>query len=134
MSDVRPISAADWVLLAIVCACQFLAGLLELFFLAQFYLGTVLIPLVIIVAIVGNIALPRWGFQIVGRTAGVALPMICWLIPVLGLTMYTRPEGDVFVLGELGQQYAYFGMLLVGAVAGFSTVVINAGRTTATRR
>jgi hypothetical protein len=42
--------------------------------------------------------------------------------------MYTRPEGDLFVLGEFYQDVAFYGLLLIGAAAGFGTIVLLAGR------
>jgi hypothetical protein len=37
------------------------------------------------------------------------------------------PEGDIFVLAEQGQQWTFYALLLVGAAAGFATVVVITG-------
>ena len=50
------------------------------------------------------------------------------MVPLLGLAMVSRPEGDVFVLGgHSTQQWAFYGVLLLGAAAGFVTVVLLNG-------
>jgi hypothetical protein len=52
-------------------------------------------------------------------------PFLCWLLPVLVLALLPRPEGDVVVQGGGGQQWAFYGLLLGGCVAGFATVVLT---------
>jgi hypothetical protein len=59
----------------------------------------------------------------VDRPAGSAAPFLCWLVPVLVLALLPRPEGDVLVAGSGGQQYAFYGVLLGGCVAGFISLV-----------
>jgi hypothetical protein len=118
---------AEWVGVALLCACAVLSALLELLFVGQFYIGTMIVPVVVIVAIVGNVLLPVWGFRIVHRISGAVLPVLSWLIPILVLSMYTRPEGDLFVIAEFHQQWVFYGLLLLGAGAGFATVVVLSG-------
>ena len=113
----------EWVTLGLVCASSMLSALLELLFVARFYVGTVIVPLVVLAAVVGNVGLSWWGFRLAGSTRGAVLPLVSWLLVVLGLTLYNRPEGDLFVLGVHGQQYAYYGLLFAGAIAGFATDV-----------
>ncbi|HZZ97556.1 MAG TPA: hypothetical protein VFE19_11085 [Jatrophihabitantaceae bacterium] len=105
-----------------------MSSLLELVFLAEFYVGTVIVPIMILAALVGNILLPLWGFRTVWRISGAVLPLVSWLIPMLALTMYNRPEGDLFVIGEFHQDTAFYGLLLIGAAAGFGTIVMISGR------
>jgi hypothetical protein len=116
--------------IVLLCASAILSALLEVAFLAQFYIGTVIVPVVILAALVGNIVLPLWGFRTVHQISGALLPVVCWLVPILVLTMYNRPEGDLFVLGEFYQDAAFYGLLLVGAAAGFGTIVVLTGRFT----
>jgi hypothetical protein len=115
--------AADWLAFVLICASAALAALLEVLFLTQFYIGSVIVPLVILVAIVGNLALPRMGFAAIRSPVGAVLPVLLWLVVVLVPVLYSRPEGDLFVLGEYGQQWAYYGMLFAGAIAGFACVI-----------
>jgi hypothetical protein len=114
----------DAVSLVLLCGCAVLSALLELAFLTQFYSGTALIPVTIAAALVGNVVLPVWGFRTVQRVFGALLPVLSWLIPILVLTMYNRPEGDLFVLGAYYQDAGFYGLLLAGAAAGFGTVVV----------
>lgn len=115
---------AEWASFVFVCGSAALAALLELLFLAQFYIGKVIVPVVILAAIVGNVVLPRLGNAILGSVKGAVLPVALWLIVILVPTLYNRPEGDLFVLGVHGQQYAYYGLLFAGAIAGFGTIVV----------
>ena len=116
--------AAEWASFVFVCGSSALAALLEVLFLAEFYVGKVIVPVVIIAAVVGNVVLPRLGREVLGSAKGAVLPVVLWLIVILVPTMYNRPEGDLFVLGVYGQQYAYYGLLFAGAIAGFGTVVV----------
>jgi hypothetical protein len=116
--------AADWVSLVLVCASAALAALLELMLLAQFYIGKVIIPVVIVAAVAGNVYLPRLGRWVFGTVRGAIAPVALWLLVILVPTLYNKPEGDLFVLGVYGQQYAYYGLLFGGAVAGFGTVIV----------
>lgn len=132
MSDESP-GAAGWVTVAFLCGAAALSAMLELAFLSEFYAGTVIIPVTIVAAMVGNVLLPMLGLRALGRTAGAVLPLLCWLIPVLVLTMYNRPEGDLFVIAEYQQQYAFYGLLLGGSAAGLATVVLAGGNASARR-
>jgi hypothetical protein len=107
----------------LVAGCAFLAALLEVGFLGEFYYGKAIIPVVVLGAIAGNLVLPRLGLAALGRTVGAIVPVAIWLLIVLIPAVYNRPEGDLFVLGTYGQQYAYYGLLFGGAIAGFATVI-----------
>ncbi|HEY8301536.1 MAG TPA: hypothetical protein VIG48_06540 [Jatrophihabitans sp.] len=123
MTD-RP-GAADWLTFVLVAGCAFLAALLEVFFLTEFYNGKAIIPVVILGAIAGNLLLPRLGLAALGRAAGAIVPVAIWLVVVLIPAVYNRPEGDLLVLGTHGQQYAYYGLLFGGAIVGFATVITS---------
>ena len=113
---------------ALLCGCALLSSLLELAFLAEFYAGTAIVPVTILAAVISNIVLPLWGFRTVNTLSGAVLPVLSWLVPILALTMYNRPEGDLFVIGEFHQDTAFYGLLLLGAAAGFGTIVKLSGR------
>jgi hypothetical protein len=119
--------AADWAAVALLCACGVFSGLLELLFVGQYYVGTFVVPVVVVAAVVGNFVLTRWGYRILGRLSGATLPLVFWLLPVLALTMYNRPEGDVIVTSLYGQQWVYYGVLFLGAGAGLVTIVMLTG-------
>ncbi len=116
--------AAEWISFVLVCASAALAGLLEVLFLAQFYIGKVIIPITIIAAVAGNVILPRMGRWLLGSVRGAIAPIALWLLVILIPALYNRPEGDLFVLGIYGQQWAYYGLLFAGAIAGFATIIV----------
>lgn len=128
MTDEGRPGALDWVSFALICGSTVLSALLEVMFLSQFYVGTVIVPVVVLAAIAGNVLLPRWGSAVLASGKGAVITVVLWLVVVLALTLYNRPEGDVFVLGNHGQQYAFYGLLFGGAVAGFVSIVQATGR------
>jgi hypothetical protein len=129
----RAPGAAEWVAIALLCGCGVFSALLELLFIGRYYIGTFVVPVVVVAAVVGNLVLTRWGFRILRRMSGATLPLVFWLLPVLALTMYNRPEGDVIVTSLYGQQWVYYGLLFLGAGAGFVTIVMLSGGPAARR-
>jgi hypothetical protein len=119
----RP-GAVEWATFALICGSVVLSATLELMFLSQWYIGTVLVPFVILAAIAGNLALPYWGFSIIGSAKGAIVPVGLWLLVIVFPTLYMRPEGDIFVLGNHGQNYGFYGLFFTGSIAGFATVVV----------
>lgn len=119
----RSAGAAGVTAAVLVCASGVLSAALELFFVPV-YLGSVLAPFTVAAALLGGIALPLLGRAAAG-TAGSMLPVLFWLVTLVGLALVPRPEGDVLVLGGNGQEYVFYAVLLVGAAAGFGTVVIT---------
>ena len=117
---------AEWVGVAVLCACAVLSALLELLFV-PLYVGATIVPVVVVAGLVGNVLLPRWGFQLARSSAGAVLPVAFWLVTLLVFSLFPRPEGDIFVLAEQGQQWTFYALLLVGAAAGFATVVVITG-------
>lgn len=116
----------DWAPLVLLCAAAALAGLLEVLFV-PFYIGSVLTPVVVPIALVTNYVWTRLGYTLVRTTTGAVAPFVCWVIPVLGLALFPRPEGDVIVIGGGGQQWVYYGLLLLGCLSGFVSIVIITG-------
>lgn len=117
-----------WVSLALVCASAVLCAVLELMFISQFYIGGQIIPVVIIAAVANNIGLPVLGHHAVRAPRGAILPVLFWLVTLLFLSIYQRPEGDVLVLSAYDQDLAFYGMLLFGGIAGFGSIVVLGGR------
>jgi hypothetical protein len=59
--------------------------------------------------------------------AGGVAPLACWVVAVLGMAFYSRPEGDVLVEGgKSSQQWVLFAMIVAGAIVGFTTIVRGA--------
>jgi hypothetical protein len=114
--------------LVLVCLSAVLFGLLDVFFV-PFYVGSTLVPVAAVAAVVGNVALPVLALLATGRAGAGIGAVLCWFVPVVVLTMYIRPEGDVVVLAQHDQEYSYYGLLLGGAVAGVVTVTLWGRRT-----
>ncbi|MBI3687996.1 MAG: hypothetical protein HY241_11800 [Actinobacteria bacterium] len=62
--------------------------------------GTVLVPVAVLVAVLVNATLPRLMYDATRSRLASAGPVIGWLAVVLGLSV-GRPEGDVVVPGSL---------------------------------
>lgn len=125
--QLRP-GAIGWVSLVLVCASAVLCAVLELMLIPQFYIGGQIIPLVIIAAVANNIGLPVLGYHAVRAARGAVLPVLFWLITLLFLSIYQRPEGDLLVIAAYDQDLAFYGMLLFGGIAGFGSIVMLSGR------
>lgn len=111
----------DWGLVVLLCVSAALSAGLEVLFI-PLYVGSVLVPVVVLAAIVVNIVLPGWGYRAVSSLGGGLAPLLCWLVLVLVLTLYPRAEGDVLVLGGGGQVWTFYGVVLLGSAAGFTTI------------
>jgi hypothetical protein len=112
---------------ALFCGCEALAGLLELF-LVPLYAGKIVVPIAVLLAVGGNIALPLLGRSLVGGTAGAVLPFLTWLAVVIVVGMVPRPEGDVVLPGGGALVWVSYGVLLGGTIAGTVTIVLASGR------
>ena len=62
----------DWAVLVLLCLATLLAGLLELFYVSL-YVGGLILPVTIPVAVATTWYAPRIGHTLVRRTAGAAL-------------------------------------------------------------
>jgi hypothetical protein len=120
-------TAWAWVGVAVLCGCALLAALLALF-LVPVYAGTVVVPVAVAVALATNIVLPRMARALVPTTGAAMLPFASWLIVVIAVGTFPRPEGDVVLPGGGGAlQWVSYGVLLGGALAGTVTVVLSSG-------
>jgi hypothetical protein len=108
--------------IAIFAACGFLMGAIELT-LIPYYIGSVLFPVTVLLAVVGNVALPWLAHRMVATGLAALVPFATWAVLVLAVVLLPRPEGDVILPGApLGQELTGFGMLLGGLGAGVITV------------
>ncbi|HEV7193829.1 MAG TPA: hypothetical protein VGN35_11570 [Jatrophihabitantaceae bacterium] len=117
-------SILDWVGVALVCGSAALAALIELF-LVPLYAGSVLVPVAILLAVAGNVLLPRMGRALVPKALAAVLPFVAWLIVVVAVGFFTRPEGDVVLPGGGGAEWVGLGVALGGALAGTVTIVMS---------
>ncbi|MEP7021496.1 MAG: hypothetical protein ABI808_12650 [Pseudonocardiales bacterium] len=126
MSRIDDSRALAWAGVALVCGCALLAGLLAIF-LVPLYAGSVLVPVAAVVAVAANVVLPRLARTLVETTTATALPFACWLLTVIVVGVLPRPEGDVVLPGGK-LQWASYGVLLGGVVAGMFTVILAGAR------
>ena len=110
--------------LLLLCAVAVLSALLEVL-LVPLRDGTWLVPVAVLFALAGNVALPRLARAFVDTTAAMAAAFLSWLLPVLILALTPRPEGDVLIRAGAGEQWVFYGVLLGGAVAGTATLVLH---------
>lgn len=116
----------DWIGVAVLCLSAMLAAAIESL-LVPLYLGSVLIPVAVVFAIVSNVALPRMAGRLVPRPVAVLLPFAAWLLVIVVFGVLARPEGDVILPGGSGAlHYVSYGVMLGGALAGTITVVVTA--------
>jgi hypothetical protein len=103
---------ARWLGGLLVAVGSVQAAVLEAFYL-PLRVGTLILPVSVLAAVVLNVTLPRLMYLATGsRRAGV-VPGALWLLVVLLLSL-GRPEGDVIVPGNgLGAA-----LLFLGALAG----------------
>lgn len=117
-----------WAGVALLCGCAVLSGILAVF-LVPLYAGSVLVPVAVVLALASNVALPRLARTLVATATATVLPFAFWLMTVIVVGVLPRPEGDVVLPGGGGAlQWASYGVLLGGALAGTFTVVLSGGR------
>ena len=98
-----------------------LAAVLEVL-LVPVRVGTVVVPVTVVLAAVTMVALPALASGATGRTLGAFVPVGAWIVTVVVLSQ-ARPEGDVLLLGSAPLVYVTYAMLAIGAVCGIATVV-----------
>jgi hypothetical protein len=123
-TTLTPTAVAGIVLL---CLAAIVAAALELF-LVPLRDGTAMVPVSVLFAAVGNVALPRLGRAFADRTGAMVAPFVAWLVPMVLLALTARPEGDVVIPGGGDEQWVYYLALLAGGIAGMVTVAVGAPR------
>ena len=117
--------ALAWLGVSVVGLCGALAAVLELL-LVPLYVGQVLVPIAVVLALVSNVALPRMALRLVPRTGAAAIPFVTWLAVVVGFGVLARPEGDVILPGGTGWlPWVSYGVMFGGAFVGIITVVTS---------
>jgi hypothetical protein len=108
----------------VVCAAAALSGLLEVM-LVPLYAGRVLVPVAVVLAVAGNLVLPRLARSLVNSTWAAAAPVAVWLVVTVALGFSARPEGDVLLPGGGYVQWVGFGVFLGGLAAGLAAVIVG---------
>ncbi len=117
----------DRVGVGVVALCAMLCALLEAL-LVPLYIGSVLFPIAVVLAVASNTVLPRLARAIVPSTWAAATPFLAWLLVIIGFGLVSRPEGDVILPGGSPLQYVTYGVLLGGAAAGAMSIAASSPR------
>jgi len=114
-----------WAAVAVLTGCGALSALVESL-LVPLYVGRVLVPIAVVLALLLNGALPRLARSAVDRTSAAVAPFAGWLLVVIVLSGFPRPEGDVIYPGGGGYvQWVSYGVLLGGTLAGTLSIVFS---------
>ena len=110
----RPLRLLGSALLAVAVAGWL--ALVEVFWL-PWRIGGVPVPLSVLAAVVGNLALVPAAHRLSGSRLVGALPAVVWLVVAVAGAV-PRPEGDLLITGGDGvTQLVNLGFLLLGVVA-----------------
>jgi hypothetical protein len=99
-----------------------LSALIEVL-LVPFYIGSVIVPIAVVLAVGLNVVLPRLAYATGGRLAFAWLPVISWVIVVGVLSVANTSRGNVVLPGYGKAQYVAQGLLLLGVLAGFVSAI-----------
>ncbi len=77
--------------------------------LVPFYVGGVIFPITLVLAIAGNVFLARGLRSLVGSMGLAALPLLAWVLVVLVMGFFADSKGDVFLPGYGQGQYVSLG-------------------------
>lgn len=116
---------SEWAGVAVVCLAAVLAAVLEAL-LVPLYIGGVIAPIAVLMAVASNIALPNLAYRLVARPLAAGLPFAAWLVVIFAFGVVARPEGDVILPGGGPEEWVSYGVMLGGALVGTITVVLIA--------
>jgi hypothetical protein len=111
-----------WAGVVLVSACAALAALVEAL-MVPLYAGSVIVPVAVVLALIGNVAFPRMARTLVPTTLASVVPLLVWLA-VMFLFLSGRPEGDLAFPGKPDAVvWVFYGTLFGGVVVGIGAVV-----------
>jgi hypothetical protein len=117
---VRPLLLLGWAVAAVAAAAWL--AVLEVLWL-PLRAGTVLVPLSVLVAVLGNVVVVEAVHLLSGSRTVAVLPALTWLVVALAAAS-RRPEGDLLVLagnqdlGVLGLVFLLAGLLAAAVAVG----------------
>ena len=79
-------------------------------------MGGVLLPVSVVVAVVGNLLLPRLALRLSASRLVAALTGVAWLVVVVA-AMIRRPEGDLLITGGGATGVVNLAFLMLGVLA-----------------
>ncbi len=122
-----PLSPALAVLSVVVfTAVAILSAAVEVV-LVPIRVGTVVVPVSVALAVLGNICVPVLSRRAVPITVAAVVPALAWVITVLFLSQ-ARPEGDVLLVGSTPLAYVTYALFGAGIVTLMVTVVRGQAR------
>jgi hypothetical protein len=117
----------------VLCCLSAALGALIAVLLTPLYVGSVLLPVAIVVAVATNSVLPVLARALGGSTAAAATPLIVWIAVVVILSL-PRAEGDVLLPGgKVGQIVVSYGVVLAGVLAGMVAIALSGRRRVVSR-
>lgn len=90
-------------------------------FLVPLRAGTLPLPVCVLLAVAGNVLLPRLSARLSGVPPTAAIPAVLWLLVVLVLA-WERPPGDLIVPGTLTGLVFLFAGAIAGAYGAASSI------------
>jgi hypothetical protein len=124
---VRPVgSAVGRIGLLFVAGAAALAAIIEVL-LTPLYLGSVLFPITVLLAIATNIALPMLARELVDSTLSAAVPVIVWFLVAIVLGFLPAHGSVLLPGGGAGQTFASLGTVFLGVIAGSITMARTIG-------
>jgi hypothetical protein len=92
--------------------------------LVPLYVGSLIAPVAVVLALASNVALPWLANTLVQSAPARLAPFLTWLIVMVGFGVLARPEGDVILPGSPSDVvWVTYAALLGGALVGTVTMV-----------
>jgi hypothetical protein len=107
---------------AVYCLVAIISGAIEVL-LIPLYIGSVIIPVTVLIAVVVNFSLPRLVRIMVDWRFAIALPIVCWVVTLIVLNLVNVNSGTVLVPGYGNDQYVGLALFFGGVLAGFVGVI-----------
>ncbi len=85
-------------------------------FLTPLRVDTARLPVSLVIAVVANVALVWFTYQVTGKRAAVVLPILVWFVVMLGWAGRRTAEGDLLLTGDnwVGQLTIFGGAVAFG--------------------
>jgi hypothetical protein len=93
--------------------------------LVPVYVGGVIFPITLVLAIGGNIFLARGLRSLTGSTGLASLPLIVWVLVIFFMGFVADAMGDVLLPGYGQGQYVALALPLVGILAGVMSIFLE---------
>jgi hypothetical protein len=105
----------------LIGATAAIAGLIEVL-LSPLYIGSVLFPITILLAIATNVVLPILAREVYDSSLAAVVPVLIWAVVVLILGFFPAHGSVLLPGGGTGQTLTSLGLPVVGILAGAVTL------------